>query len=110
MRDIARTGLRINGGFFVFKSEIFDYIRGGEDLVEEPFDRLLAEEQLLAYRYDGFWLAVDTAKDKQRVDDLYASGRPPWQLWRVGEEHDGEAVVVDRPAVPRRRPAGLARP
>ena len=110
MRGIGQAGLRINGGFFVFRSGIFDYIKNGEDLVEEPFHRLLAEEQLLAYRYDGFWLAVDTAKDKQRVDDLYASGRPPWQLWRVGEGNDRGATLVDRRAVTRRRPAGLARP
>jgi glucose-1-phosphate cytidylyltransferase len=84
LRDISQAGLRVNGGFFVFKSEIFDYIRNGEDLVEEPFGRLLAEEQLLAYQHEGFWLAVDTAKDKQRIDDLYAAGRPPWQLWNNG--------------------------
>jgi glucose-1-phosphate cytidylyltransferase len=107
LRDISQAGLRVNGGFFVFKSEIFDYIRNGEDLVEEPFGRLLAEEQLLAYQHDGFWLAVDTAKDKQRIDDLHAAGRPPWQLWRNGEDGDPGAAGSD-PAEPGRRPAGLA--
>jgi glucose-1-phosphate cytidylyltransferase len=88
IRDMSQTGLRVNGGFFVFKSDIFNYLRAGEDLVAEPFHRLLAEQQLLAYKHDGFWLAVDTAKDKQRIDDLYAAGRPPWQLWMNGGEGD----------------------
>jgi glucose-1-phosphate cytidylyltransferase len=81
-RDIAHSGLRVNGGFFVFKTEIFDYIRAGEELVLEPFQRLLEANQLVAYDYDGFWLPLDTAKDKKRVDDLYDSGSPPWQVWK----------------------------
>ena len=110
IRDVSQSGLRVNGGFFVFKSEIFDYLRPGEDLVAEPFRRLLAEQQLLAYNYDGFWLAVDTAKDKQRIDALHAAGRPPWQLWKNGDEDDVETRSPQRlpdPAAPR---AGLARP
>jgi glucose-1-phosphate cytidylyltransferase len=85
IKDISQSGIRVNGGFFVFKSEIFDYLNNGEELVAEPFHRLMAEGQLLAYNYDGFWLAVDTAKDKQKVDDLFAAGHPPWQVWTNGE-------------------------
>jgi glucose-1-phosphate cytidylyltransferase len=79
---IADSGLRVNGGFFVFRNEIFDHLHEGEDLVAEPFERLIERGGLLAYRYDGFWLAVDTAKDKKRVDDLHASGKAPWEVWR----------------------------
>jgi glucose-1-phosphate cytidylyltransferase len=82
LQDIGRSGLRINGGYFIFRSEIFDYMKSGEELVLEPFDRLIAENQLVAYHYDGFWLAVDTAKDKQRIDELYGSGNPPGYVWR----------------------------
>ena len=81
-RDIAHSGLRVNGGFFVFKAEIFEYLRAGEELVLEPFQRLLEARQLVAYEYDGFWLPMDTAKDKKRIDDLYESGNPPWQVWK----------------------------
>jgi glucose-1-phosphate cytidylyltransferase len=81
-RDIAQSGLRVNGGFFVFRSEIFDDMRPGEELVIEPFARLLAAKRLLAYHFDGFWLPMDTAKDKQRLDDLFASGDPPWFVWK----------------------------
>lgn len=81
-RDIAHSGLRVNGGFFVFRQEIFDYIQPGEELVQEPFLRLMTDRQLTAYRYDGFWLPMDTAKDKKRLDDLYDSGDPPWFVWK----------------------------
>ena len=67
--------MRINGGFFVFRREIFDYMRDGEDLVEEPFQRLAAEGKLLAYPYDGFWACMDTFKERQLLEDIY-SRRP----------------------------------
>ncbi len=80
-RDIVDAGVRVNGGFFVFRQDIFRFIEEGEELVLEPFQRLLKERQLLAYNYDGFWMAVDTAKEKKRVDDLFAAGHPPWEVW-----------------------------
>ena len=83
IRNMSNSNLRINGGYFVFKKEIFDYIKNGEELVEEPFRRLAADEQLIAFRYDGFWACMDTYKDKQRLDDLYAKGGAPWQVWRA---------------------------
>ncbi len=81
-RDIIQSGLRVNGGFFVFRGEIFDYMREGEELVEQPFGRLVEANKLLAYEYDGFWVPMDTAKDKSKLDELYASGRPPWYVWQ----------------------------
>lgn len=81
-RDIAQSGLYVNGGYFIFRSEIFDHIRRGEELVHEPFQRLIAARQLIAYQYDGFWAAMDTAKDKKRLDELHESGNPPWFVWR----------------------------
>jgi glucose-1-phosphate cytidylyltransferase len=80
-RDIVDAGVRVNGGFFIFKQAIFDYLRDGEELVVEPFQRLIRDAQLLAYQYDGFWMAVDTAKEKKRVDDLFAAGNAPWEVW-----------------------------
>lgn len=83
-RDIAQSGLRVNGGFFVFRQDIFDYIQSGEELVEKPFTRLVEKQKLLAYEYDGFWMPMDTAKDKARLDELHASGKPPWYVWKNG--------------------------
>jgi glucose-1-phosphate cytidylyltransferase len=82
IRHVSEADLRINGGFFAFRHRVFDYIREGEELVEEPFRRLAAERQLLAYRYDGFWRCMDTFKDKQALEDLAARGAAPWQVWK----------------------------
>jgi glucose-1-phosphate cytidylyltransferase len=76
------TDLWINGGFFVFRAEIFDYLHEGEDLVEEPFTRLIALGRLRAHRYDGFWAAMDTMKDKVSFDETEASGKAPWMVWK----------------------------
>ena len=80
--DVARSDLRINGGFFLFKKDIFTYLREGEELVHEPFQRLIQENQLLGYRYDGFWASMDTFKDKQNLEDLYSKGSAPWEVWQ----------------------------
>jgi glucose-1-phosphate cytidylyltransferase len=103
IQDIASSGLRVNAGFFVFRKEIFDYIRPGEELVLEPFRRLVDAGQLLAYEYDGFWMAVDTAKDKRRLDALYERGDPPWQVWKNGN-HRSVAIpdIWQTPAAPTR--------
>lgn len=93
--DIVQSGLRVNGGFFVFRQAIFDYIQPGEDLVLEPFQRMIDADQLVAYDYDGFWLPMDTAKDKQRIDDLYESGNPPWHVWNAGLERTGNGHLPD---------------
>jgi len=72
----------INGGFFVLRNEIFNYLHPGEDLVAEPFQRLIEERALTAHRHDGFWRPMDTFKDKQAFDDLYESGVTPWEVWK----------------------------
>jgi len=81
IQDTTSSGLTVNGGYFIFKKKIFDYIRDGEELVHEPFRRLIEENQLIAYQYDGFWKCMDTFKDKQMFDEMYASGNCPWQVW-----------------------------
>jgi glucose-1-phosphate cytidylyltransferase len=80
LEAVGRSIVRINGGFFAFRREIFDYIGEGEDLVLQPFDRLIAEQQLLAYPYDGFWRNMDTFKDKQELDEMFSEGISPWQF------------------------------
>jgi glucose-1-phosphate cytidylyltransferase len=82
VKPISKSGLWINGGFFVFKKEIFDYMRDGEELVEEPFARLIEDEQLLAYKYQGYWSCMDTFKDRQQLDEMFNRGVAPWELWK----------------------------
>lgn len=79
---VTESEVWINSGFFVLRREIFDVLGEGEDLVIEPFHRLISQEQLYAYKYTGFWTAMDTFKDKERLDQMYASGEAPWEVWR----------------------------
>src|SRR5205807_1760169 len=79
---VRDAGVRINGGFFALRSQIFDYINDGEDLVEEPFQRLAAEGKLLAHQYDGFWACMDTFREKQLLEDMYSRGQVPWEVWK----------------------------
>jgi len=100
IKDINQSDIRINGGYFVFRKEIFDFMKDGEELLHEPFQRLVAQRKLLAYKYDGFWAAMDTFKDKQMLDDIYASGRAPWQIWNhAGQRHSTHRVVVGAAAI-----------
>jgi len=80
--DPDQANLWINAGFFAFRREIFDYIRPGEELVLEPFSRLIAAGKLAAHPYTGFWRACDTFKDLHQLQSLLARGPAPWEVWR----------------------------
>lgn len=82
IEHIKESGARINGGYFVFRREIFNYIRDGEELVEEPFRRLIAENQLIAWPHDGFWACMDTFKEWQELEEMFAGGQAPWTPWK----------------------------
>jgi glucose-1-phosphate cytidylyltransferase len=71
----------INGGYFVFRKEIFNYIEPGEDLVDAPFQRLIEAGELISIRHDGFWACMDTFKERQQLEDLWSKGGAPWQVW-----------------------------
>ncbi len=79
---ISKSEISLNGGFFIFKNAIFDHIEKGEDLVDEPFQRLIKNQELVAYKYDGFWANMDTYKDKQRLDELASSDKAVWEVWK----------------------------
>lgn len=81
IEPVSKSSIWINGGYFAFKKEIFDYIQEGDDLVQEPFYRLLAQNQLITYKNQGFWACVDTLKEKKLFDDMYARGDTPWAVW-----------------------------
>ena len=69
----------INGGYFIFRNNVFDYINDGEELVLEPFNRLIAERQLIGYKYEGFWRAMDTMRDRQVLEEMVDRGETPWR-------------------------------
>lgn len=81
IEPVFKADLWINGGFFVFKQAIFDYIQLGEELVVEPFQRLIAKKELIAYRNPGFWACMDTLKEKMMFDEMYSKGHTPWAVW-----------------------------
>lgn len=72
----------INGGFMVLEPEIFDYIAGDEIMLEnEPFAKLVEENQLSAYRHYGFWQCMDSVKDRMTLEELISEGKAPWIKW-----------------------------
>jgi len=82
MGPMRNDKILVNGGFFVFRQQIFDEIREGEELVEQPFTRLREKRLLTTYRHMGFWQAMDTFKDKIAFDRMEASGNCPWMVWK----------------------------
>jgi glucose-1-phosphate cytidylyltransferase len=79
-RSSKEVDLWINGGYFIFRKEIFNYINDGEELVLEPFNRLIEEGNLMPFRYEGFWRAMDTLRDRQVLEEMSERGDTPWRV------------------------------
>ncbi|MDB5209854.1 MAG: Glucose-phosphate cytidylyltransferase [Sediminibacterium sp.] len=72
----------INGGYFVFNYEVLNYLDGEQTILErEPLEKLASENQLVAYEHDGFWHCMDTIRDKDNLNEIWASGKAPWKKW-----------------------------
>jgi len=78
--DVTTSGMWINGGFFVLRDAIFDYVHEGDDL-PDTLRRVIADRELFAYEYDGFWAPMDTLKDRERLEGLVKGGKSVWQVW-----------------------------
>lgn len=109
--ELGAETLWINAGFFVFRQSVFDHIEPGDELVEAPFQRMIAARRLYAHRHTGFWATMDTFKDKITFDRRYARGDAPWEVWRDA----GQASAVRNPPPapvklepPQRTPARAA--
>jgi glucose-1-phosphate cytidylyltransferase len=107
---IDQADIWMNGGYFIFDYKIFDYIRDDEDLVEEPFGRLIEEGRLRTLRYTGFWACMDTFKERALLEDLVADGPAPWEMWAMPgrREQDRIAAAHRDPEATLRRRAGLS--
>jgi glucose-1-phosphate cytidylyltransferase len=79
---LSDSDVWVNGGYFLFKNEIFDYLGEGEDLVFEPYHRLIEQQELFAYRHEGFWAAMDTFKDREILSQMYELDKAPWEVWK----------------------------
>jgi glucose-1-phosphate cytidylyltransferase len=89
---LSESEIWINGGFFVFRREIFRYINPGDELVREPFQRLIEKGALLAHKCTGFWHCMDTFKDKQRLEELNQRAAP-WKVWSSVHTPDPNRAV-----------------
>jgi glucose-1-phosphate cytidylyltransferase len=86
IREVANADIWLNGGYFILRREIFNYMNDGEELVIQPFQRLVRENKLMAYKYDGFWACMDTFKERQRLEDMSAKGCAVWQVWKENKK------------------------
>ena len=93
IEHITHSNMWINGGYFIFRKEIFNYINEGEELIEEPFSRLIERGELIGYQYKGFWACMDTFKDKQLLDELHDHDQAPWEVWKSSVPQDGQIPV-----------------
>jgi glucose-1-phosphate cytidylyltransferase len=84
IESAEEAGLWINGGYFIFRPALFDYLAPGDELVVEAFQKLVKEGQLMTFQYEGFWAPMDTLKDRETLEQLHQSGRPPWAVWQGG--------------------------
>ncbi len=92
----ASDGHFINGGFFVLEPAVFDLIDGDDTVWEqEPMRRLVGADQLAVYRHHGFWQNMDTLRDKHVLEDMWASGHPPWRVW----DDEASAPRVGAPGI-----------
>jgi len=71
----------VNGGFFVFKKEIFNYLNETDVLEKDVFEKLAADKKIAAYKLEGFWECMDTFKDMQMLDELWNTGKAEWKTW-----------------------------
>jgi len=92
--DVTRSDVWINGGYFVMRTDVLNEIGPGEDLVDEPFSRLMERKALIAQRHPGFWAPMDTLKDKQSLELLYENGTAPWQVWDPGRRQADSDLAI----------------
>jgi glucose-1-phosphate cytidylyltransferase len=90
----GRSNTWINGGYFVLSKRIFDFIKPGEDLVNEPFRRLIEARELITVTHDGFWACMDTFKERQQLEDLWSTGAAPWQVWLKNGHRKAQAEAA----------------
>jgi glucose-1-phosphate cytidylyltransferase len=94
LTPVADMSMRINGGYFVLRRGIFDYLHEGEDLVMDGCRRAAADGRMRAVQYDGFWAPMDTLKERAALEDQYRRGISPWALWREGRLQERKPPVL----------------
>jgi glucose-1-phosphate cytidylyltransferase len=80
-REKPLTDDYVNGGFFVFEPQVFDYLGHDSVLEQEPLERLAVEGELMAYRHEGFWQPMDTYREYTMLNEMWAANEAPWKVW-----------------------------
>jgi len=93
LTPVGDMAMRINGGYFVLRQGIFDYLNEGEDLVRDACVRAAKDGRMRAAQYDGFWAPMDTLKERSALEAQYRSGNSPWALWRERPVDPGRPVI-----------------
>jgi glucose-1-phosphate cytidylyltransferase len=102
---VADMSMCINGGYFILRQGIFDYLNEGDDLVMGGCVRAAKAGRLRAFRYDGFWAPMDTLKERAALEEQYRSGVSPWALWRDRPVDPGRSITpVEMPMPVQRTP------
>jgi glucose-1-phosphate cytidylyltransferase len=83
IEPVADMDMRINGGYFILRKEIFDYLQPGDDLVTHTFTRAARAGRFRVVRFDGFWAPMDTLKERAALDAMHRTGNRPWALWET---------------------------
>ncbi len=83
IEPVENLDIWMNGGFFVFTQDIFNYLQKGEELVEQPLQRLIKKRKLATLRHHGFWACMDTFKEKEMLENMVAHGDAPWEVWKT---------------------------
>ncbi len=95
INQISTSDLLINTGYFILRNDIFKHMEYGDELVDQPFKRLIGEKKLVSWQHQGFWMSMDTFKDKKNIDDIYEKGNPPWEIWKK-EKKNGRKISRDQ--------------
>lgn len=85
IEPVGESDIWLNGGYFIFRQSIFDFIEPGDELVAAPFERLAKERKILVHKHEGFFAPMDTFKDKENLDRRYEEGNAPWVVWKSEE-------------------------
>jgi glucose-1-phosphate cytidylyltransferase len=99
IEPVAKMDMRINGGYFILRQEIFNFLNEGDDLVVNGFTRAARTGRFRAVRFDGFWAPMDTLKERMALEEMHRSGNRPWAVWE--EKHESWRImpVVEQPEV-----------
>lgn len=100
IEPVSKMDMWINGGFFVLRQGIFDYLHEGEDLVMGACLRAAHEGKFRAIRYEGFWAPMDTLKERSALEQMHRSGNRPWAVWEDRDQAGSPVPVLDVPDVP----------